>query len=239
MQAPRFLRRYLSKLPGPAALLLIVLLGLIAIFVWIMHEVLGEQEQAFDLRVIKDLEPQISGPRTSFMKAVTFTASATFLQIAYGLTIVGYLLRRNWLRCLEIAVIGIGGFVINYFMKLTFHRLRPPNPLIEPALHFSFPSGHATSGFIFYGLIAYLFWKTKAPRTLRIIVATILIAWALLIGFSRVYLRVHYASDVLAGFCNGAAWLLLSILMMERMKKKATRETGQSEMQAENAQTKS
>jgi membrane-associated phospholipid phosphatase len=229
---PKFLKRYFSKLPGPALILLVLILATISVFVWIMHEVLGEQEQAFDLRVIAGLKSSISPGLTAFMKVVTFAASALFLQIAYGLTIAWYLLRRNWLRSLEILIIGAGGFAINYFMKLTFHRLRPPDPLMEPLKNFSFPSGHATSGFIFYGLVAYLVWKSKAPRKLKIVLALLLIAWALLIGFSRVYLRMHYASDVFAGFCNGVAWLGLAILLMERQKKKTTGETGQSEQQA-------
>ncbi|RYY63901.1 MAG: phosphatase PAP2 family protein, partial [Chitinophagaceae bacterium] len=217
-------------------LLLVLLLICVSVFALIFHEVIGEGEVGFDMRVFGMIAPRISAAGTRFMEAVTFTASATFLQIAYGLTIGLYLLRRNWLRCIEILVIGIGGFALNYFMKLTFHRLRPPNPILEPLHNFSFPSGHATSGFIFYGLLAYLAWKLKLPRGLRLALAVVLIAWALLVGFSRIYLRMHFATDVLAGFCIGASWLGLSILILQRMKKKATIETGETEEQAERAQ---
>jgi undecaprenyl-diphosphatase len=65
--------------------------------------------------------------------------------------------------------------------------------------NFSYPSGHATSGFIFYGLLVYLVWKTNIPKLYKWLTASILILLSLLIGFSRIYLRVHYASDVVAG----------------------------------------
>jgi undecaprenyl-diphosphatase len=109
-------------------------------------------------------------------------------------------------------------------MKLSFRRVRPPNPLIDPLHNFSFPSGHATSGFIFYGLLVYLIWKTNLPKPVKYLAGILLIGFALLIGFSRVYLRVHYFSDVLAGFCIGFAWLVLAIWLMEKFKAKAVQQ---------------
>jgi undecaprenyl-diphosphatase len=159
------------------------------------------------------------------MKAVTFCASATFLQIGYAVLVVIYLFRKNWKRVGEIAAVGLGGRVLNYSMKLFFQRPRPPESLVGPLDTFSYPSGHATSGFLFYGLLAYLVWKTGLPKALRLVLVSLLLAFALLIGFSRVYLRVHYPSDVIAGFCIGVAWLLLTITLFGRLKKRADRET--------------
>src|SRR5882724_11031702 len=105
------------------------------------------------------ITPQLTG----IMKVITYCASTFFLQIAFGLLVLFYLVQKKWERAIEITVIGIGGFLINYFMKLFFHRPRPADPLIEPLKNFSFPSGHATSGFIFYGLLVYLVWKTNIP----------------------------------------------------------------------------
>ena len=129
-----------------------------------MHEVLWEKEEAGDNSIFIFLSAHVINDRlTGFMKGITYFASATFLQIAYAVLLLTYLLRKNFKRAIEIGAIGIGGFVVNYFMKLSFHRIRPQNPLIEPLNNFSFPSGHATSAFIFYGLLSYLIWKTKIP----------------------------------------------------------------------------
>jgi len=215
-------KKYFKKLPIGLMILLILFAAAIFFFVFIKHEVLGEKEEAADNRVFAFLSANIIGDDlTGFMKVVTYFASSVFLQIAYGALVLLSVLLKNPRRSLEIAAIGIGGFAVNYFMKLSFHRLRPPNPLIDKLDNFSFPSGHATSGFIFYGLLTYLIWKTDIPKLYKYIIGTILILFSLLIGFSRIYLRVHYPSDVLAGICVGFAWLILTVWLFEKLKKKS------------------
>ncbi len=223
--ARKFNTKYFKKLPLSMLILLILFAAAIFFFVFIMHEVLWEKEVAADNRVFAFLSAYvISDTLTGFMKVVTYFASALFLQIAYGTLVLIYLLYKNWKRALEIAAIGIGGFVVNYCMKLSFHRLRPPNPLIDKLENFSFPSGHATSAFIFYGLLTYLIWKTKIQKMYKLIIGTTLVLFSLLIGFSRIYLRVHYPSDVLAGICIGFAWLILTVWLFEKLKKRSDAE---------------
>ncbi len=226
MQSTRtFNNKYFKKIPLRLLVLLVLFAGTLFLFVFITHEVLGEKEEAFDKSIFSFLSTNVINNRlTGFMKVVTYFASAMFLQIAYGVLIILYLVLKNWKRAVEIAVIGIGGFAVNYCMKLSFHRLRPPHPLIEPLQNFSFPSGHATAAFIFYGLLSYLLWKTNISRLYKCIAASLLISFSLLIGFSRVYLRVHYPSDVLAGFCIGFAWLILIVWLFEGLKKKTDME---------------
>jgi undecaprenyl-diphosphatase len=211
---------YFKNLSAWIFLLLILFIAALFLFGIITHEVLGEKEEAVDKQVFNFLSSHIMTPQlTGVMKVITNFASATILPIAFGVIMLFYLIRKNWSRALEIAVIGIGGFLINYFMKLFFHRLRPADPLISPLKNFSYPSGHATSGFIFYGLLVYLVWKTNIPKLYKWLTASILILLSLLIGFSRIYLRVHYASDVVAGFCIGFAWLALSTWLIEQTRK--------------------
>ncbi|MEO6454830.1 MAG: phosphatase PAP2 family protein [Ginsengibacter sp.] len=220
-----FNKKYFQKLPLHIIMLLALFVGALLLFVLIMHEVVSEKEEAIDISIFNFLSANvIRDPLTSFMKGVTYFASATFLQVAYGALVLIYLLFRNWKRAIEVAIIGLGGFLVNYFMKLSFHRIRPPHPLINPLNNFSFPSGHATSAFIFYGLLTYLVWKTNIAKPYKYLAGSILILFSLLIGFSRIYLRVHYTSDVVAGLCVGFAWLILTVWLFERLKKKAHRE---------------
>ena len=217
-----FNKQYFKKLSIGIIILLILFAAAIFFFVYIKHEVISEKEDGADMKFFAFLSANvISDNLTGFMKGVTYFASAMFLQMVYGALVLFYLLRKNWKRAVEIAAIGVGGFVVNYVMKLSFHRLRPPNPLIDKLENFSFPSGHATSAFIFYGLLTYLVWKTKIPKLYKYIIGTTLILFSLLIGFSRIYLRVHYPSDVLAGICIGFAWLILSVWLFEKLKKKS------------------
>ena len=188
----------------------------------------GRRKKAIDNYIFNVLSAHvISNDLTGFMKGITHFASATFLQVAYAVVVLFYLLIKNWKRAIEIAAIGIGGFVVNYVMKLSFQRTRPPHPLIERLQNFSFPSGHATSAFIFYGLLTYLVWKTDIAKPYKYLAGFILITFSLLIGFSRVYLRVHYFTDVLAGLCIGFAWLFVTILLFETLKKKSSTEIKQ------------
>ena len=219
-----FLKRYLGKLPAGIVLLLLTFGGGILLFTVVMHEVMIERDHETDEEVFSYLSGFISPARTKFMEAITWCASSTFMQIGYGLLVAGYLLAKNWKRAVEIGVIGLGGWVINYFMKLGFERDRPADPLVEGLKNFSFPSGHATSAFIFYGLLIYLIWKSKLSGALKIIFGSLLLGFALLIGFSRIYLRVHYLTDVVAGFCIGLAWLGLAIWWMERKKEESDEE---------------
>ena len=91
-------------------------------------------------------------------------------------------------------------------------------PLVKPALGYSFPSGHSFIGFAFYGLMIHIVYnniKNVYLRWLLIIVFAMLI---MLIGVSRIYLRVHYPTDVLAGFSFGIIWLIISLLILNRME---------------------
>lgn len=223
---PSFVKRYSEKIPFRFLLILLLFCGALLLFVYVVHEVLLEQEEQADNAIFHFISSHfVSDGLTSFMEGVTYFASATFLQISYAALVIIYLLAKDFKRAMEISVIGLGGFLINYVMKLSFQRIRPSNPLIDPLSNFSFPSGHATSGFIFYGLIAYLIWKTKLPRVYKVVCAVLLVSFSLLIGFSRVYLRMHFPSDVLGGFCIGFSWLLLALYTFHLLKKKADKET--------------
>jgi len=212
---------YLKNLSAWIFLLVILFIGALFLFGIVTHEVLGEQDEKLDIRVFGFLSSHVITPQlTGIMKLITYFASAIFLNIAFALIVLIYLIQKKWNRAIEIAAIGIGGFLINFFMKLFFHRPRPPHPLIAPLKNFSYPSGHATAGFIFYGLLVYLIWKTNIPKPYKWLIGSILILFSLLIGFSRIYLRVHYTSDVVAGFCIGFAWLALSIWVIEAIKKR-------------------
>ncbi len=221
----KFLEKYAIKLPEWVIPVVALFGGAIFLFTRIAHETIYEQEIDADNNILKFLSTNVVNPHlTPFMKRVTYMGSATFLQVGYGVLVIIFLLNKNYKRCIEVAVVGSSGLLVNLAMKYSFHRLRPPDPLIDPLKTFSFPSGHATSAFIFYGLLVYLVWKTTIGYHYKITAGILLISLSLLIGFSRVYLRVHYPSDVSAGLLIGFAWLLLLITLMERIKREAKQE---------------
>ena len=108
-------------------------------------------------------------------------------------------------------------------LKSLFKRKRPLAPLLRAVRGLSFPSGHAIISVTFYGLLIYIFFHTVKNNELNYLLTALLIILILLIGFSRVYLRVHYMSDVLAGFIIGVLWLFIALAVINRFENKIKR----------------
>ena len=99
--------------------------------------------------------------------------------------------------------------VLNQVLKLLVQRPRPEGFRLAEATGFSFPSGHSMVAMAFFGLLIWMVWRTGRSRAVRVGCTAVFAALIALIGLSRIYLGVHYASDVLAGFCAALAWLVL------------------------------
>lgn len=124
--------------------------------------------------------------------------------------------RRRWLLFRLLVATGVGALVM-LALKWLFGRERPLAPVVESA-GYSFPSGHAFTATVFYGMGVYLVWastRRALPRALALALGT---AMALAIGLSRVYLNVHYATDVAGGWLAGLVWLLGSVLAVDAVE---------------------
>lgn len=213
----RFIKDYYHN--NSAKLLLSVLFFVLAlvIFAVITDEIILEKEETIDFLVFGFFKKYlISDQLTGSMYAITQLSSVTLMKIAYPLLIGILVLFKFYRKALFTFVAGTGGLLIIYVMKMFFERPRPPYPILYREESFSFPSGHATFSFIFYGTLAYFIWLTDLPKVWKYIAMTFLVSLSLAIGFSRVYLHVHYASDVLGGFCLGYSWLFLMIYTFRR-----------------------
>ncbi|NML84997.1 MAG: phosphatase PAP2 family protein [Polaromonas sp.] len=123
--------------------------------------------------------------------------------------------RRNWywLICLSLTVPF--GMLLNILMKYSFHRIRPgfENPLLV-ASNYSFPSGHVAGATLVYGVVAAMLVARIEAWRWRVMIALAAVAMVLLVALTRLYLGVHYLSDVLAAFAEGLAWLTLCLTGM-------------------------
>ncbi|RYD89397.1 MAG: phosphatase PAP2 family protein [Sphingobacteriales bacterium] len=193
-------------------------LAALLLFGLIADEMVLEQEVRFDQMVFAAVRHLQSPGLTRVMTFITFFGSHYFLLPAYVLLILwAVIFRRNRTLSLDITAIGTLGTLIMFSLKSFFHRQRPPDALVHNVLGFSFPSGHSFSAFTFYGLLIYILWKQVPPWSYRWPVSILLFLWAAAIAFSRVYLRVHYPSDVVAGFCLCIVWLGVSFWLLRRL----------------------
>jgi undecaprenyl-diphosphatase len=144
------------------------------------------------------------------VRDVTALGSAVVL-VLLTLLILGYLVMiRHYRVALLIAVATAGGQALNLVLKNSFERARPDATLhLVEVCSTSFPSGHSMAASIFYLTAGALLARTATRRREKTYLVTAALLLVFLIGFSRVYLGVHYPTDVLAGWTAGTAWALL------------------------------
>lgn len=176
------------------------------VFFYLARVVFREHSQVFDnwgfaqMDALRAAHPWL----TAWVLRLTFFGSVMFFVPASLLTPL-LLAWRGYRRYAIELLLSMGGAVIlNELLKAWFHRDRPTTALIYQ-YGLSFPSGHAMMSMAFYGCLAWLAVQYGG----RWGWATVLVIWALLIGLSRMYLHVHYPTDVVAGFAGGTAWLML------------------------------
>ncbi|HKH63612.1 MAG TPA: phosphatase PAP2 family protein, partial [Flavitalea sp.] len=175
--------------------------------------------------VFDALRPLISEFRTDTMEFFTLLGTHAFL-IPMNFLLIGYFLfikRHRWYS-ITVPVVSLGGVSLMFILKNLFGRPRPEDPLLRTVSGLSFPSGHALISVAFYGLLIYLVWHNVTNKILRWVLIILLLMLILTIGLSRIYLRVHYASDVLAGFAMGLIWLVLSIWVVKRIERYTRKE---------------
>ena len=197
-----------------AAAFLVV--ALVLGFGLLAEEVMEGDTAAFDLAVVTALRTQgnlgdpLGPPWVEEMgRDVTALGSYVFLGFVLAAT-VGYLLLvgKRHLAAL-MATSFLGGTLVNTALKYGFDRPRPDLQHAARVFTPSFPSAHATVATIMFLTLGVLLTRSTTDRRLKAFFMTLAIFLTVAVGFSRTYLGLHYASDVIAGWCVGAAWALL------------------------------
>jgi len=213
----------LARLRAPAAwqggpLLLDLLIGFavvltaVALFFEIADEIgLDEGLGRFDVALADELSRTVSRPTLTFFASVTHLGDAE-VQWALG-AIVALVLMLRGRRLLAVSWLAAvaGNGLMNRALKALFERTRPLHEHGLTLEHgWSFPSGHTSGAVVIYGMLAYLGVRATPPAWHFPIAMSALIV-ALLVGYSRIVLQVHYLSDVLAALVSGGTWLMVCI----------------------------
>ncbi|MBD3728591.1 MAG: phosphatase PAP2 family protein [Sphingomonadales bacterium] len=220
------IRQYLRR---EQRLLLLLLVGaaLIAGFLKLAGEMAEGDTSAFDkaflvaLRTPGDLSVPI-GPHwlLSAMRDITALGGVTVLTLVSILAVAFLLIRGRWRQAVMTTLATGGGAALGGLLKSLFARPRPEVvPHLVEVNSLSFPSGHSLNSAIVYLTLAVLIARSFEERSARVFTITVAAILVLTIGFSRLYLGVHYPSDVLGGWTLGAAWALAMGLVASRLQR--------------------
>ena len=196
-----------SSLAGLARknLRVIVACACVLVFLMILEDVYDAESMRLDRAaywlIVEPLRTPWLTPVMESCSALATPVSLVVLLLAVAAFAPG---KRPGMCCAVNLVLVV---VINQVLKFIIQRPRPDGFRLATASGFSFPSGHSMAAMAFFGLLAWLVWKYEADRRLRCLYATGFALVIVMIGVSRIYLGVHYASDVLGGFCLSMAWL--------------------------------
>lgn len=153
---------------------------------------------------------------TKIMKAITFLGDGVSL---LGIAVILVLALKDKLFAISIPLnLGIIS-LLNFILKNIVRRSRPIGVRLIEETGFSFPSGHSASSMAFYGYLIYLIYKRCKNKVLRTVSIVLLSLVILSIGVSRIYLGVHYASDVIGGFILAILYLILYVNFIEKIFK--------------------
>ncbi|MFE5427601.1 phosphatase PAP2 family protein [Peribacillus simplex] len=193
------------------AMVLICLL----LFFFLMQEVESGKPLAFDTYFMKLISVGENTFSFTFFKSITYLGKSKFIGFGSLLCVLYLWIIKKDYWTMAIFSIGMaGGDVLNGWIKNHIKRVRPENHLMEIA-GFSFPSGHAMVGLIFFSMVAYLIMKEIKGNSLKWAVGIGFVCLVLLIGVSRIAMKVHFPTDILAGFALGAAYILTLFKLYE------------------------
>ena len=201
-------------------LLAVVVIFFVAMFTFIKiaRMVFLTKNSRFDAKAFKYLGDHVTETNTDIMQGFSFLGAHYFLIPANLLLIAYFLAKKHRWYSIKFPVIALGSLLLMFLLKTLFGRQRPLVPLLDQARGLSFPSGHAMMSFSFYGLLIIMIYNTTLSLPVKALLIAMLATCIVFIGVSRVYLRVHYASDVAAGFTLGLMWLVLSVFILNKIE---------------------
>ena len=211
--------KVMALLSAQIILVLISFFISLSLLVIVIREIFYDKDYHMDERVFAYLKNFVTPANNNIMQFFSFGGSHLFLVPAWILLIVFYYLKHKdgWMA-FKMPFIALSTLLLMAGLKFFFNRSRPLIPLLKEVPGLSFPSGHAFMSFIFYGFVIYLVYNHVKSRRIKWLVISLLIIIILLIGLSRVYLRVHYASDVIAGYCFGMMSLIILLWLLRRIE---------------------
>ncbi|QIL46059.1 phosphatase PAP2 family protein [Vagococcus coleopterorum] len=174
---------------------------------------------AFDQPVAHFLQQTITQTKTETFKTITFFGNVATISILLLLITILLILFKRYSEAIWLVFnTAIGSGLGNYLVKFLYHRPRPLTEHLVPADHYSFPSGHAMASILFYGSLIIVIQLIMSASSFKKIIQSLLVILILLIGWSRIYLNVHYPTDIIGGYLLGSAWLIATLPIFTKIR---------------------
>ncbi len=184
------------------------------IFLQITERVMAEETTEIDTAILQNIYKLHTPLLNQVMSGITFLGNGSTLIFLISLVVIFLLVMRKFINAFALVIATSGGTYLNVWLKELVARARPElwERIVEAKL-FSFPSGHAMVSLVTYGFISYLL--ISKFRSLRVLISFFAAFLILAIGFSRLYLGVHWPTDIAAGYAAGLVWLITCIITTE------------------------
>lgn len=231
-------RRLRGFVTGEAPLLasIAVVSGLILAFLQIADEMIEGEMEAFDRTILMlfrdpaNVDATIGPPWVHEMvRDITALGSFALLGLIVAAVCIYLVLARMRAEAVLIVTSVLGGTILSTVLKMGYNRPRPDLAAMSTQFTASFPSGHAMLSAVTFLTLGALLARLAPTRALRIFSIGAAVFLTFIIGMSRLYMGVHYPSDVLAGWCLGAAWALLCSAIAAMMQRRGSIAPGAAE----------
>lgn len=208
------------------------------LFVELSEEVQGETIDGFDNSVTDYVTSLRTPALNQFFQFVTDLGDVyAYLIVTTIVALFFFFKLRNKKFILQLLGVVILSALANLALKEAFDRARPTIDHLVVVKTLSYPSGHAMSAMAYYGFLIYLIFHIKMNKWLRIFLTLLFSALIFFIGLSRVYLGVHFPSDVVGGFVAGLIWVALCVVLFNIIDLLRQRKVRNSMEEEENLET--
>lgn len=170
----------------------------------------------FDVKVMEYIHNNTNPMVLSLMRFISFIGSERFLFPAATMVISYTLVKKKYYISKLLLLSTLGSYLLNYLLKQVFHRTRPLEYFLVEQGGLSFPSGHSMVTMTLYSTIAFLLAKKVNDNNKKVLIHTIAFVMICLMGISRVYLGVHWPTDVIGGYLAGYLFYYVSTTLVKK-----------------------
>lgn len=211
----KYSKKYNDKVPYIITVLIsaVIVIGGINLFVELTEDLQSDYLAIYDSSISEIIVNYRTPSLTKYFTYVTDVGDALGYLIAFSIcTLIFYFAFKSWRYVLQIALVMVLALSSNLLLKQIINRTRPEAEHLVTVETLSYPSGHAMMAMAFYGILIYLIIQFDIIKIWKFLLITLLVILILSIGVSRIYLGVHYPSDIAGGFIAGFIWVIFCVM---------------------------